>query len=638
LTSRPLRHLLRAAPLLLAGLLGAVPARAWIYSEHRAITARGIDTLDASRRRSLDALWDLARQGHAERLCASPDAGDQRGRPDCIDLSAWPAIGADHACSPEEMLAVILESGWILNVAAIADTTGEAIARARNESERRNAQMNGDLRLERVDKEYSARARAGTAHHMLPRSENDAAAYLADVLRAGAPPSVVGLYALFHAAALQHAARCPAPGASEPERDAEARLILALEACALHYLEDAFAAGHIAGLGGPTAVLKGTHDYYNEHGIDTGTWEHEPMVLYGDGHMRPPDLERAGEAVRVSLGQVLDALVPDAPVRCAAAAIALPEDVSDGTFSVCRARAMPGWSAPADIAAELLTVIRRMPAPFRGPGYPSLPRFRAEIGPFVGVVSGFQGEGADGGFAANREGGLVGSMDVGLRLGVGIDALLGDSGDGLVFVQGGIVLQSRSSGGCGTTCPTDPLLSPYVPGLPARSALNFRIRMPFWLIPGDLLLAAPALALTNPALLEKMAIVAADGGLVPWQTKISTPIGSLQFVAGREVGVDLFGYLGGKDAFLAASVPTPGGAPVFEPVAFRSIEWDFPILELRPLREYGMRYSFATYLQLGAGFDTPFDAESLVPGRPVPPLKTRYFGFLRIFFDGRRYF
>lgn len=638
MTSRLRRLLLRAAPLLAAGLLGPAPARGWIYSEHRAITAQGIDSLDPARRQALDDLWALAREGHAARLCASPDAGDQAGRPACIDLAAWPAISADHACSPEEMLAVVLESGWILKVAAIADTTGEAIARARTESDRRNAQMNGDLRLERIDKEYSARARATTAHHMLPRSGNDAAAYLADVLRAGAPPNVVGLYALLHAAALQRAARFPAPGASASERGAEARLILALEASALHYLEDAFAAGHIAGPGGPTAVLKGTHDYYNEHGIDTDTWEHESVVLYGDGHMRPPDLERAGGAVRASLRQVLDALSEDSAIRCTAAAIVLPEDVAEGTFSVCRTAPMPVWTAPPDLTADLLAVIRRMPEPPRGPGYPSLPGFRAEIGPFVGVASGFQGEGADGGFAANREGGLVGSMDVGLRLGVGIDALLGDSGDGLVFVQGGIVLQSRSSGGCGNACPTDPLLSQYVPGLPARSALNFRLRMPFWLIPGDLLLAAPVLGLTNPALLEKMAIVAADGGLVPWQTKLSTPIGSLQFVAGREVGVDLYGYLGGRDAFLAAVGRTPGGAATFEPVAFRSIEWDFPILELRPLREYGMRYSFATYLQLGAGFDTPFDAESLVPGMPVPPLKTRYFGFLRIFFDGRRYF
>ena len=125
--------------------------------------------------------------------------------------------------------------------------------------------------------------------------------------------------------------------------------------------------------------------------------------------------------------------------------------------------------------------------------------------------------------------------------------------------------------------------------------------MPFWLIPGDLLLAAPILAFANPQLLEKMAIVSADGGLIPWQTKLSTPVGSLQFVAGREMSVNLFGYLGGEDAFLAVSGHSPDGAPIFQPVAFRSIEWNFPILELRPLREYGTRYSFSTLVQFGAG-------------------------------------
>ena len=151
-------------------LLHATVARAWIYSEHRAITARGIETLDAAQRRALDALWDVAREGHVTRLCGAADAGQPHGRPDCIDLAAWPSIAADHACSSEEMLALVLASGWILNVADIGGTTGEVIARARNESDRRNAQMNGDLRLERVDPEYSARARANSAHHMLPRS------------------------------------------------------------------------------------------------------------------------------------------------------------------------------------------------------------------------------------------------------------------------------------------------------------------------------------------------------------------------------------------------------------------------------------------------------------------------------------
>ena len=346
--------------------------------------------------------------------------------------------------------------------------------------------------------------------------------------------------------------------------------------------------------------------------------------------MRPPDREGAAGAVRLAWEQLLAAFVPDSAVRCDAVLVAVPEEVAAGTFDACKATVMPGWIIPPEIEDDFQQIVRRTPIPFRGQGYASLPRFRAEIGPFVGIASGVIAEGADGGFSASREGGLVGSLDLGLRFGYGIDALLGDSGDGLVFVQGGILLQSRSTGGCGTDCPTDPIFSQFVPGLPARSALNFRVRVPFWLIPGDLLLAAPILAFANPQLLERMAIVSADGGLIPWQTK--------QFVAGREMSVNLFGYLGGEDAFLAVSGRSPDGAPLFQPVAFRSIEWNFPILELRPLREYGTRYSFSTLVQFGAGFDTPFDAQSLVPGLPVPPLKTRVFGFVRVFFDGRRYF
>jgi hypothetical protein len=47
----------------------------------------------------------------------------------------------------------------------------------------------------------------------------------------------------------------------------------------------------------------------------------------------------------------------------------------------------------------------------------------------------------------------------------------------------------------------------------------------------------------------------------------------------------------------------------------------------------------AAFLQLGAGIDRP--VEVVVVGRPdatPPPLRTRYYGFIRIFFDGRRYF
>jgi hypothetical protein len=166
--------------------------------------------------------------------------------------------------------------------------------------------------------------------------------------------------------------------------------------------------------------------------------------------------------------------------------------------------------------------------------------------------------------------------------------------------------------------------------------LNFRLRLPFWVLPGDLVLATPILAFTNPTALKKMGIRAADGGVIAIQRRISTGVGAFQFMAGREVGVTLFGYVE-KDAFLAV-IEGPSGRTV-EPIAVKSIQWEFPLIEYRPFREYGSRYTYATFLQIGAGLDRP--VEAIIVGHPEvpgPTLRTRYFGFVRIFFDGRRYF
>jgi hypothetical protein len=626
-----------AALALLAFFAGVRPSPAWIYAEHRAIAAEGVRTLDPEERGALDNLWAEARSGHDARLCSDPAAGDQGLKPPCIDLAAWAAIGGDHSCSPQDILRVVLGSDWILKVAAVSAKAEAGLAKARNDAERRNVQTNCDLSLERTDKDYSSRAGANNAHFLLPRAgDDDPKRYAMESLKPGAEPNAMAIYVLFHVAAMHQAAlleRLPAA-----ERARGAREILALELFALHFLEDSFAAGHIAGSWGPVAERKGTHDYYNEHGLETQTWDGQSILLFGDGHMREADRERAGKAVRLSLGELVSALKPGSEPNRDAASIAVPAEASGGTFDVCTATYMPDWVLPTPMYPYLQKVMLAMPVPFRGPGFASLPRFRAEIGPFLGVASGVAIQNADGGFSVGKSGGVLGALDVGVRLGLGLDALLVDSGDGLVFLQAGLVMESRSTGGCEPDCPIDPVFQQFVPGVPARTGLSFRLRLPFWLIPGDLVVAAPFLAFTNPKLLERMGITAADGGLIPWQTKLSTPVGQIQFMAGREVGVNLFGYIGQKDAFLAVTGQTEEGRPILQPIATKSIEWSFPLVEIRPFREYGTRYSFAALIQLGAGFDTPIQAQSLIPGAPPPQLKTRYFGYLRVFFDGRRYF
>jgi hypothetical protein len=91
-------------------------------------------------------------------------------------------------------------------------------------------------------------------------------------------------------------------------REALARGMLFDEAISLHIHEDVLAAGHVTGTWGDTAQRKGTHDFYNEAGLEVFLWKgsSESMVLMGDAHMRPEDAERASAAVRISLEQLID--------------------------------------------------------------------------------------------------------------------------------------------------------------------------------------------------------------------------------------------------------------------------------------------------------------------------------------------
>ena len=92
-----IRRVAVSAALALVLLSIALPARAWIYPEHRAIAGTAIEGLAPEERAVLDALWAEARKGHEERLCDTPWAGDQGEKPGCLDWSAWPAIAGEGA-------------------------------------------------------------------------------------------------------------------------------------------------------------------------------------------------------------------------------------------------------------------------------------------------------------------------------------------------------------------------------------------------------------------------------------------------------------------------------------------------------------------------------------------------------------
>ncbi|MFQ5962023.1 MAG: hypothetical protein ACE5MG_11565, partial [Candidatus Methylomirabilales bacterium] len=419
---------------------------------------------------------------------------------------------------------------------------------------------------------------------------------------------------------------------SPAQRSALALAVLADEAFALHFLEDTYAAGHVAGTWGDASLRKGTHDYYNEHGLEADRWDAKPIVLMGDAYMRPEDAERAAEEVRKSLEQVLDAASGRGPTA------GLPLDtgaaLQPDTFNVCTLITMPARTLDPSLRPLFAAVIEDVPVPGLEPGPGELPRFRAELGPFIGLAVGAGGAGVNGGFGTTQTtSGAIGSLDGAVRLGLGLEGVLGEAGDGLVFLDLGVRLDSASS----MKITDDPAIAQFggiTAAIPSRSAFTARLRMPFWLIPGDLILASPLLAI-DPDTYAKMAVVAVNGGLIPWQSGIATPLGRFQFVLGREVGVSFYGLDEDDRLIIPPTVPGAGSTLI----DLQSIRFEFPLLEYRPFRTFSQDQSASLVLQLYAGFEVPTSVSVVEPaGAPTPDVETIWLFGLRLAFDWRYYF
>ncbi len=662
---KSLRYTAHAA---VAALCGVAPlAHGWVYPEHRDIALLGVERLDPERKALFDRLWREARTGHEKRLCEPGADRNQGVAPACIDWAALPAIAGDHSCSSKNMLDNALKSDWILQVADVAaqlkvdlaqiavtarpemdlrskDLVGDLQRLVEDEAlraQRVNALRTSDTRLQRSDPEYATRAGSNSAHFLMPRPRTDTTPreYAELTLTSGSEISAVGVYTWFHLSALQKATRLATEQLAPTERQALARAMLADEAFALHFLQDTFAAGHVAGTWGDVSQRKGTHDHYNAAGLEVFTWlgGSESMVLMGDAHMRPEDAERAARAVRISLEQLVDhaagreraARVPHTP-----AAPAEPD-----AFDVCKSNTLPrrevALRATPEVLAQLPEVLGPTPVPGLGPGLGSMPRFRAEVGPFIGFVGSADVRTVDGGpDPAVTDNGWIAGADLSLRAGLGLDGVIGEAGDGLVFVSVGLRGDTRSSNDAVFTSPAL-VAAGGASAIRSRFGISSRLRMPFYLIPGDLLFASP-LYFVSPETYTGMAVTASNGGLVPWQAGWATRYGRFQFVLGRELGATFYGY-GGLDNTLAVPGATPGAEP--RVVDYKSILFDLPILEYRPYRAFDTKQSSAVLFQLYAAADVPKSANvTYPPGAPAVQLQTVYSIGLRVIFDWRRYF
>jgi hypothetical protein len=354
--------------------------------------------------------------------------------------------------------------------------------------------------------------------------------------------------------------------------------------------------------------------------------------------MKPADLDRASAAVAASLEQLSGALDPTDALGAASAGFGLgPERAY--AFDACKESAQPAATGGDTevLVAQMKTSLHATPMPGRGAGDAHLPRFREELGPFIGIF-GSLGAGVAWGGVVSPSARASSGVGAGVRVGYGAESVTGTPGTATNFLELGIdVLPAQVSHCSGPACASIGS-SNLFPDVPARVGLRLGLRLPFWLIPGDMLVLAPTLALTSPRTLSSVGVAAASGGLIPYERTLQTDLGTFQIVLGREVQATLFGYLGDANVplYVAPIATRPDGTKEWGVVAGKSIGLVFPVVEWTPFRAFATQLAFTVNVQLGFGVELPLETHVVFPAdRAAPSVPAVWTIFLRGQFDGR---
>ena len=620
----------------LVGVFSASPAGAWIWPEHRDIAVTAIQGLSGPDRSTLETLWDEAKGPAPSQLC--PAAVDPGAEPVakpadwpgiCVDFASFPALAGDHSCSTASLEAVAAAEAWGRKVVWVAAQTKERLASAANEASRTDIWNFSHLAMQHADPAYLTRAAGNNAHFVIPRAPAERRETLEGyVARALAPETEInatGIYVQYHALALRIAARHRSAPAAE--RPSLARRALLAEGIALHFLEDSFSAGHYAATWGSAPWQKGTHDLYCVIGLTSMTWKGELFESHGDAHMTGRDEKVAAAAVRRSIAEWIGAATGRLEVS---AGPLVAEEQALEAFDFCKASHLaPMPLEPAEREAAL-NILAESPVPSGGPDSIHPPRARADIGLFLGVVSGVAGGVAFGGYDTTGGERFRGELEVGGRVGYGVQGVLTTNLDGQLWAQASYVVDPAQLDLSCPGCPGGERGNKAVPRVPARSGLKLALRMPSYLLPFDLVLLGPVLLLASPNALQNVVLTATAGGLLTLQRPLSTGIGTFQFMAGREFGLTFWG-MGGADQFIAT--PSPG---TYEVVNYKSLELDFPVVEYVPPRAFATVLSLAAEVQLGFTVEFPQDARLQVGNAPYE-LGPSWLIYLRLRLDARKY-
>lgn len=453
-------------------------ADAWLLFEHARIGETALARLDPAVRGALAEGWAHALASmdtpeSSQVLCTDIAAATLHGR--CVSFGTLPALAADYACTPAELTRALsgLAAGgpsWLRQTLDAADRSAREMADLTLDQSyaRLDVRRRFDIDQQIADPGYLDRA---GRNHFLPASNgDDLAEYLRAALAAGAVNNAAYLFANYHMAALDLALQARTCNAEAARRDCDTlyhRSFLA-EAFALHFLEDAFAAGHFATFAQGSAERKGTHDYYCQFGVDATLWTSSPYEgesvapartyrAFGDAYLTDRDLDRATTAVGGSLEQLACVLADpstdrldgvETPCGAVLADLAAYEFVAvDRELDVCATAFNPVSLEPLLEGPTLSTVWRATPRPLS-----RLPSFRDELGPFLLV-----GAGGQGGYTIRAQDTPVRTL---LEVGVGAG------------VEG--VLSQRD-----VRLSLSWVLATGVAGEPSPDATGFRARFPF---------------------------------------------------------------------------------------------------------------------------------------------------------------
>ncbi len=614
------RHFLRAGAIFATLLLCQTKALAWVFPEHESIAQAGAANISPQERQILALLWSSIKTSQ-DHLCSSPDGSGALSR--CIKLESLPALAGDHSCSPDELRKVV-STNWVSGILRVADELRHDLQGAETPSERVELRDRSHIKMQSENVDYLGRASGTRAHFPLPRQGDQLNPYLRQVLNPDAEANSLGYYTIFHLAALKFAALSSNETSSPNERKSYRARGLWSEMFALHFLQDAFSAGHIVGNWGGSAWAKGTHDYYSENGLYAINWNHQGHKAYGDAFLRPTDLHQSSDVLNTSLKQFLAAAAGDEQLTQLLLDLPLYQAENYERARACGKEHMP----PGKISQSLLELIRpvaaKTPRPTRGPRDVHRPRFRMELGPYIGVNAGVRGGMAFAGYLTPQPSTprAYGAMSIAVRLGMGVEGVTSRSLDGQIFLQYGLNSEFAQVDGPCLECPDDIRHNPALPRVPSRSGTNFRVRLPFYLIPGDTLLIAPVLLALAPQALSHVGLTAAGGGIIPWQRVLVTGVGDFQAILGREVGLTLFDWPGDPTVFIKA----PPSQGQIEVISFRTIQLDLPLLEYRPVRSFQSSLTSSLLFQAGSAID--FSTEGLGQS---------YLFYLRFLFDARFY-